>query len=149
MTRDEIVLLLHHDNCLLPSVFPCNMVKASDTKTPWLAKELHRIMGCCKFWNYKTNLQVSLNGEWVHSGEFPPSLGLFATIPKAKPSLPLDWTKYFYLNVVHMDIAFGDCLSVGGFCYALILVDCATQYNWTFTLKSLSSNNNLSALRLF
>jgi hypothetical protein len=39
-----------------------------------------------------------------------------------------------------MDIAFSDCLSIGGFCYALTLVDRATRYNWTFGLKSLSSD---------
>jgi hypothetical protein len=48
-----------------------------------------------------------------------------------------------------MDIAFGDCLSVGGFKYDLILVDRATRYNWTFGLKSLGSESILSALRLF
>ena len=48
-----------------------------------------------------------------------------------------------------MDIAFGDCLSVGGFKYALILVDRATRYNWTFGLKLLGSESILSALRLF
>jgi hypothetical protein len=34
-----------------------------------------------------------------------------------------------------MDIAFGDCVSVGGYCYALILVSCATQYNWTLASR--------------
>ena len=40
-------------------------------------------------------------------------------------------------TLFHMDIAFGNHLSIGGFCYALILVDRATQNNWTFGLKSL------------
>jgi hypothetical protein len=40
-------------------------------------------MGCRKSWNYKHILQVSRNGEWVDGGTFPPSLGAFATIPKA------------------------------------------------------------------
>ncbi len=38
-----------------------------------------------------------------------------------------------------MDIAFGDCVLVGGFRYALILVDWATLYSWIFGLKDLSS----------
>jgi hypothetical protein len=127
MTRDEIVLVLHHDNSSLPFVCHYNTAKALNTKTHWSAKELCRIMGCCKFRNYKTILQISLDGEWVNGGEFPPS-GLFATIPKAKRKhgLPLDWTKYCYLNAVHMDIVFGNCLSVDGFHNALTLVDCAT-----------------------
>ena len=67
------------------------------------------------------------------------SLGSFATIPKAKHGLRLNCTHYCYLDAVHMDIAFGDCLLVGGYRYALILVDRASRYNWTFGLKSLSS----------
>jgi hypothetical protein len=48
-----------------------------------------------------------------------------------------------------MDIASRDCVSVGGFHYALILVDRATCYNWTFGLNTLSSSDIISALRLF
>jgi hypothetical protein len=77
------------------------------------------------------------------------SLGSYATIPKAKRGQSLDRTNYRYLNAVHMDIVFGDCVSVGGYCYALILVDHATRYNWAFSLKTLSSSCILLALRLF
>jgi hypothetical protein len=52
---------------------------------------------------------VSHNGEWVYGGKFPPLLGSFATIPKAKQGLLLDRMSYHYLHAVHMDIAFGDC----------------------------------------
>jgi hypothetical protein len=149
MTQDEIILLLHHHNSAIPSVRPCNTANASNTKTHWSAEELHHPMGCCKFRNYKTLLQVSHDGEWVDGGKFPPLLGSFAAIPKAKHGLPLDCTHYRYLDVVHMDNAFGACLSVGGYRYALILVDPATHYNWTFGLKPLSSKCILSALRLF
>jgi hypothetical protein len=83
------------------------MVNASDIKTHWLAEEMNNIMVCHKFWNYKTMLQVSRDGEWVDGGEFPPSLGLFATILKAKHDPPLDQTTHCYLKGVHMDIAFG------------------------------------------
>ena len=48
-----------------------------------------------------------------------------------------------------MDIASRDCVSVGGYRYALILVDRATCYNWTFGLNTLSSSDIISALRLF
>jgi hypothetical protein len=57
--------------------------------------------------------------------------------------------QYLYLDAVHMDIAFGDCLAIGGFQYALILVDRGTWYNWTFSLKTLSLDCILLALRLF
>jgi hypothetical protein len=87
------------------------------------------------------------NGLTVEN--FPPCWVHLLPFQKAKRGLPLDKTKYFYLDAVHMDIAFGDCLSVGGYKYALILVDRASRYNWTFGLKLLSSNCNLLALRLF
>ena len=48
-----------------------------------------------------------------------------------------------------MNIAFGDCVSVGGYRYALILVDCVSRYNWAFGLKTLSSTCILLALCLF
>ncbi len=48
-----------------------------------------------------------------------------------------------------MNIAFGDCVSVGGYHFALVLVDRATRYNWAFGLKTLSSSCILSALQLF
>jgi hypothetical protein len=92
---------------------------------------------------------VSCDGEWVNGGKCPPLLGSFVTIPNAKRSGTLDHTQYKYLDAIHMDIAFGDCPSVSGFHYALILVDCATQYNCMFGLKALSSDCILSALCLF
>jgi hypothetical protein len=115
MLQDEVMSLLHCAACSLPPIFLCNTANASDTKTNWSAKELHRMMDCQKVCNYKHLLQVSRDGEWVEGGKVPPLLGSFATIPKAKWSLPLDWMSYHYLDAVHMDIAFGDCLLVGGF----------------------------------
>jgi hypothetical protein len=125
------------------------MANASNTKTHWSAKELYCTMGCHKFRNYKTLLQVNRDGEWVDGSEFLPLLGSFATIPKAKCGLPLDQTYYRYLDAVHTDITFGHCLSIGGYCYALILVDHATHFKLTFGLKPLSSECILSALHLF
>ncbi len=72
-------------------------------------------MGCRMFWNYKHILQVSRDGKWMDGGKFPPSLGSYATIRKANSGGPLECQKYKYLDAGHMDIAFGDCLSVGGF----------------------------------
>jgi hypothetical protein len=148
----KIVELFHHPGSPLPAVRPCDTVNASDTKTHWSAEELHRIMGCRKFRNYKHILDVSRDGKWINGGEFPPSLALgsFATIPKSKRGKLLDCSRYHFLDTIHiMDIAFGDCLSICGFCYALILVDQATRYNWTVGLKSLSLDCILSALCLF
>ena len=149
MTPEEIQSLLHHDGTTFPPVRPCDTANTSDKKTHWTSEELHRIMGCRKFKNYKHLLQVSRDGEWVDGGEFPPSLGSYATIPKSHRGGALDKHRYKYLDAVHMDIAFGDCLSVGGFRYVLVLVDRATRYNWAFGLQSLSSTDIISAIRKF
>jgi hypothetical protein len=132
MTTDNIAQLLHHPGTSFPPICPCDTANASDTKTHWSAEELHRVMGCWKFHNYKHLLQISRDGKWVDGGEFPLLLGSYTTIPKAKRGSALDHTKYCYLDAVHMDIAFGDCVSIGGFCYVLILVDHVTRYNWSF-----------------
>jgi hypothetical protein len=123
MSMEEIVSLVHHDGSALPSVRPCDTANESDSKMHWTAEEIHRTMGYWKFRNYRHLLLVSSSSEWVDGGEFPSSLGSFAIFPKAKHGLLLDCTRYRYLDVVHMDIMFGNCLSVGGFFHALILVD--------------------------
>jgi hypothetical protein len=48
-----------------------------------------------------------------------------------------------------MDIAFGNCLLVGSFHYALIAVGRATRYGWMFGLKTLLSDSILAATQLF
>jgi hypothetical protein len=69
---------------------------------------------------------------------FPPPLVLMPQFQKPKGGGLFNHTKYHYLDAVHMDISFGDCVSVSRYCYALILVDRATEYNWTFGFKTLS-----------
>jgi hypothetical protein len=149
LSHETIISLLHHEGTNLPSIHPCNTANVLDKKTHWTSEELHRAMGCRKFWNYKHILQVSCDGKWMDGGEFPPSLGSYATIRKANSGYPLERQKYKYLDAVHMDIAFGDCLSVGGFQYALILVNRDTQYNWAFGLRNLSLDPILSAIWIF
>jgi hypothetical protein len=147
MSCNEVMKHIHHGGSTPPAVCPWNTSYRSDTKLRWSLEELHRIMGCRKFQNYKHIIQVSRDGEWVNNGKFPPSLGSFATIPKARQGKPLNCTNYLYLDAVHMDIAVGDCLSIVSFWYALILVDRGSRYNWAFCLKELSSDNILEALR--
>ena len=106
-------------------------------------------MGCRRFRNYKHVLQTSLNGQWIDGGEFPLALVSYATIPKSNRGGEIDRSKSCFLDVVHIDIAFGDCVSVGGFRYAVILVDRATRYNWVYGLKDLSADSILSALHNF
>jgi hypothetical protein len=60
---EKIVELFHHPGSPLPAVRPCDMANDSDSKTHWSAEELHCIMGCRKFRNYKHILNVSRDGE--------------------------------------------------------------------------------------
>ena len=71
--------------------------------------------GLSEILKFKNILDVSGDGEWVDIGKFPMSLGSYATVPKVKRGTSLDPTSYRFLDAVHMDIAFGDCVSVG--CY--------------------------------
>jgi hypothetical protein len=48
-----------------------------------------------------------------------------------------------------VDIVFGDCVSVSGYKFALVFVDRATRYNWTFGLKSLQHSDIQAAFLAF
>ena len=54
-----------------------------------------------------------------------------------------------YLDKVHMDIIFGDCVALGGYRYALLLVDVSTRYCWRCGLSSLTSKHIITALEAF
>jgi hypothetical protein len=125
------------------------MPNPSDRKSHWTAEELHRITGCRRFRNYKHLISATTDGQFIDNGEFPVSLGSYTTIPKAPRGKPIDRTPAKYLNVVHLDIAFGDCMSVGGFKYAIIFVDRATRFNWCFGIKSLHHDEIKSAFLAF
>jgi hypothetical protein len=53
------------------------------------------------------------------------------------------------LDIVHVGIAFGNCISIGSYKFALVFVDQASRYNWTFGLKSLQHGNIQSAFLAF
>ncbi len=89
------------------------------------------------------------DGILINTDEFPLFLCTYATTPNAPRGKAIDRLPEKYLDTVHVDIAFGDCVSVGGFKFALILVDCATCYNWTFGLKSLQHNDIQAAFLAF
>jgi hypothetical protein len=146
---DAIIKLIHCEGTDLPSVCLCNTANALDTKTHLTLDELHQAMGCRKLWNYKHLLQVSRDGKWMDGEEFPAFLGSYTPVHTSNSGGPIDHRKYKNLDPVHMDIAFGDCLSVGSFQYALILVDCATLYNRAFSLINLLLDAILAAIRLF
>jgi hypothetical protein len=85
----------------------------------------------------------------MDNGEFSISLGLYTTILKAPCGKAINRHQSQCLDIIHNDIAFGDCASIGGFKYALIFVGHATRYNWTFSLKSLQHDDILAAFIAF
>jgi len=149
MSSEDIISSLHHSDKPPPSIRPCDTPNASDNKHHFTAEELHRLTGCRRFRNYRHLIYTSKDGQFLDNGEFPLSLGAYTTIPKSPRGKPLDRTSSKYLDIVHVDIAFGDCMSVGGYKYALIFVDRATRFNWCFSLKSLHHEDILSTFLAF
>ncbi len=149
LSHDDVVCLVHCPGSTPPPVRPCDCSNGSNTKTHWTLEDVHWALGCCRFWNYKHIIQTSLDGQWVDGGEFPMSLGSYATIPKVARGRPITREQSFFLDHVNVDIAFGDCDLVGWFWYALIFVDRATRYNWVFGLKDLLADSILTAFHLF
>jgi hypothetical protein len=149
MDTKDIIELLHTQDSPPPLVRPCDTPNPSDTKSHWTAKELHCITGCCHFHNYRHLLSISKDSTYINNGKFPTSIGAYTTIPKAPRGKAIDRTSTKYLDVVHLDITFGDCMSVGGFKYALIFVNRATRYHWCFGLKSLHHEDIITAFLAF
>jgi hypothetical protein len=149
MTQKNIINKLHRPNSILPPIHPCNTSNLSNTKLHWTAEERHRITGCRHFRNYWHLVAASKDGTFIDTGEFPVSIGTYATIPKASRGKPIDRTPAEFLDVVHLNIAFGNCLSIEGFKYVLIFVDQAMQYNWCCGLKSLHSDEIRAAFLAF
>jgi hypothetical protein len=149
MEHDNIIALLHHPATTPPAICPCDTPNASDTKSTWTAEELHRITGCHRFRTYKHLIDSTKDGLFLDNGEFPISIGAYATIPKAPRGKPIDQTPSKYLDIVHIDIAFGDCMSTGGYKYALIFVNRATHFNWCFGLKSLHHDDIIAGFMAF
>jgi hypothetical protein len=101
--------------------------------------------------NFKNQLHItaaSKNAQLIRCGERPSSIGDYTTINNPPRGKPIKKRRKF-LDKVHMDIVFGDCMALGGFRYALILVDVATRYTWLYGLTSLSSTDIINALSSF
>jgi hypothetical protein len=149
LSNEEVVQLVHCLGSILPPVCPCDRSNGFDTKIHWTLEKLHPALGCRCFRNYKHIVKTSLDGQWIDGGVFLLLLGTFTTIPKAPCGGAIDCKQSLFLDVVHVDIAFGDCVLVGGFRHSLIFADQATHYNWVFGLKDLSDDSILAAFHLF
>jgi hypothetical protein len=149
MSVEEIRTNLHHPHSHFPPIQPCDTPDASNSKRAFIPEELHRLTGCRRFWNYQYIISTSNGGVLTNTGEFPLSLGTYTPIPKAPRGKPIDRIPSKYLDIVHVDIVFGDCISIGSYKFALVFVNWATCYNWTFGLKSLQHGDIQSAFLAF
>eukprot|EP00956_Cyclotella_meneghiniana_P015761 scaffold24459_cov75-Cyclotella_meneghiniana.AAC.2 len=139
---------LHHNTDSLPPVPPANTPGPAEQRTTFDPLKLHRIFGCRRFRNQQHVLAASANAKLVKQGELPATIGDYATINKPDKGKPLTKSRK-YLDKVHMDIVFGDCLGLGGYRYALLLVDVATRYCWVYGMQALTSNEIISCFEQF
>lgn len=139
---------IHSDPALLPPVPPANTPGPAEKRTTFDPLKLHHIFGCRRFRNQQHVIAASANAKLIKQGELPATLGDYTTINKPDKGKPLTKQRN-YLDKIHMDIVFGDCLGLGGYRYALLLVDVATRYYWIFGMQALTFNEIISSLEQF
>ena len=144
----RLLSLLHKDPHNLPDVPPAYTPGACEKRTQFDNLKLHKFFGCRKFRSQSHLVTASRNGSLIHTGDFPDTLGDFATLTHPARGKPIKKRRK-YLDKVHLNIVFGDCLSLGGFQYALLLVDVATRYTWLYGLTTLTSSEIISAIKAF
>jgi len=105
---------LHANPDDIPDIGPCNTPTLCENRTTFDTLKLHKIFGCRRFRNQQHLASSSANTKLISTGELPTNLGSFATITNP-PAGKSSQRQQKYLNKVHMDIVFGDCLSLGGF----------------------------------
>eukprot|EP00956_Cyclotella_meneghiniana_P030527 scaffold77041_cov51-Cyclotella_meneghiniana.AAC.7 len=139
---------VHHNPRELPPVPPAYTPAACENRTTFDALKLHKIFGCRKFRTQSHLIAASKNASLLAGGELPHTIGDFAPITMPARGKPITKRRKF-LDKVHMDIVFGDCMALGGYRYALLLVDVATRYTWIYGMQTTSSADIILALEAF
>jgi hypothetical protein len=113
-------------------------------------QQLHRYFG---FRNLKNWLDLETTGQAtvkvIKGTERPLEIGDVANIRHSRRNTVPVPRPEGYLETVHMDIGYGDCVSIGGFRYVLLLVDRTTRFQWLYGLRSLTQSNIITALTKF
>ena len=104
--------LVYKDAYNLPPITPYSTPAPCDNITQFESLNLHRIFGCRQFRNQK-HLTAATNASLVNSGLLPSNISSFATIANPTKGKPINKRRQF-LDKVHMDIVFGDCVALGG-----------------------------------
>eukprot|EP00956_Cyclotella_meneghiniana_P017958 scaffold29652_cov22-Cyclotella_meneghiniana.AAC.1 len=108
----RIMDAIHHNPRDLPPVPPSCTPAACENRTTFDGLKLHKIFGCRKFRTQSHLIAASKNASLLAGGELPPTIGDFASINMPVRGKPITKRRKF-LDKVHMDIVFGDCVALG------------------------------------
>ena len=136
--------LVRNNNTNLPPVPPSSTQVPYKNRTQFKSLNLHRIFVYYQFHNQK-HLNMATNASIINSGLLLSTIASFGTILNTPKGEPIKKRRN-YLDKVYTEILFGDCVALGGHCYALLLVDVATRQFWIYGMSSLSSTSITSAL---
>jgi hypothetical protein len=135
------------ERCIAPPVRPCEIPKSSTAAhTRYTPQQLHRLFGCCNVAGCK-QLQ-SLSIKVVDTGDPPLSIRSVVNIERGRKGCSLS-QPLKALNVVDMDICYGDGVSPAGYSYCLMLVNRATRKTWVHGLKDMNGKTISDALWRF
>jgi hypothetical protein len=134
-----------------PDSLPCDKPpSASPSVQRFSEQQLHRYFG---FRNLKNWLDIETTGQdtvkVTKGNERPMELGDVANIRYSRCNTTPIPRPDEYLRTVHMDIGYGDCVSIGGFRYVLLLVDRTTRFQWIYGLQTMTQENIIAALEKF
>jgi len=122
----------------------------SDPTTSYTIDQLKRNFGFRNIQSILNEMKTTINNLHISTSDKEPitDLGEVTTINKPKRNTtPLDLPERFG-DMIHMDILFGSGTSVGGYRYALFLVDRATRNKFVYPMRSLK-NDILDTIKTF
>ena len=133
-----------------PTLRPCDKAPKHFPKLRRLTThQLHRYLGHRQLKKWKEIELIADDVKVADHGEIPVEFGDVVNISRARRNKEPVPRPESYLDSVHMDIGYGDCESVGGFRYVLLLVDRTTRNAWVYGLKTLSQDLIVQALEKF
>ena len=122
----------------------------SDTSTSYTIDQLKRNFGFRNIQSILNEMKTTIDNLHVSTSDKEPitDLGEVTTINKPKRNTnPLNLPEKFG-DLIHMDILFGSGTSIGGYRYALFLVDRATRSKFVYPIRSLK-NDILNTIKTF
>jgi hypothetical protein len=128
---------------------PDKMSNTAAAHTHLTVQQLSRYLGFRSLKNWDILYDVCQpTFSLIKSSETPLELGAVANIKKSRQNKTPVPRPSKFLEVVHCDIGYGDCKSVGnGATYCLMLVDHATRYTWVYPLRNFRHDSITSTFK--